>query len=775
MIRALWVVLVLLGCAARAPQPIALGDATFDGGSMRQGDIALSLRAMGRGHLDAVDRDAAAFRSGGDVRFVRAPGVTEWWREVASGLEQGVDIAEPPAGTGPLVLELDVGEGVIASGEGTIALSSEQGALLATYGGLSVIDAGGAAVPARMAAVDGSIRIEVDDHAARYPIVVDPIVTTLEAETRLEGSMPLGISVAINGAGDLVLATGDGATAGLRWQRSGTMWSEGTPFSPVDGTVSMSDLGSVLLEGTVDGMRLGPATRSVLSGDGSTAVLRPLFAGLTVYRRSGSSWSTESTALPSGSAFDVTDDGTRVAIALSGGGVEVWRRGSPWAREASFTAPAGAGVAISGDGLYLLTAGGPHARSGTTWTAMTGPSVAGDDAVLDATGTIGASIDSAGNRVLLHVRRGSVWSDGGTITLSGDVHSLDITPDGTRLVAGGTLGQVHVYRLGSSGDPCVAASDCVRGFCADGVCCDSDCGTSLTDCMACSVAAGAAVDGTCGPRPTTTVCRASAGGCDAEERCDSSGLCPADARIPGGTICRASAGPCDFIERCDGTSVSCASDTFEGAGTPCGGGGDDCTTAGMCDGSSALCRGGTALPSTTLCLPRDASNPCDADDYCDGVIGVCVPTYASADTVCGGTSSGTCDAPDHCSGTSADCVDTYLTATVCRTPAGPCDLPETCLGDSPDCPEDGFLAAGISCRPSMSACDPEEVCDGASASCPADMSCPTGDTGMSGPMVDAGTPVAPVAGCSCRVAASRSPHGLVVLAGLLLALLRRRR
>src|SRR5688572_13940366 len=104
--------------AAERLRPDELGDARFERGGASVGGLHVALRAMGRRTLDGVDTDAPARRVGDEVRFDRAPGVVEWWRDTGAGLEEGVTIAERPVGDGELVLEVVAGEGVVPRGAG---------------------------------------------------------------------------------------------------------------------------------------------------------------------------------------------------------------------------------------------------------------------------------------------------------------------------------------------------------------------------------------------------------------------------------------------------------------------------------------------------------------------------------------------------------------------------------------------------------------------------------------------------------------------------------
>lgn len=128
----------------------------------------------------------------------------------------------------------------------------------------------------------------------------------------------------------------------------------------------------------------------------------------------------------------------------------------------------------------------------------------------------------------------------------------------------------------ANGDPCSDDASCPSGFCTDGVCCASRCGSSTSDCQACSVAAGGGADGVCGPRAAATPCRASTGACDPAEICDGSALlCPSDAVSPDGSACGD-----DLF--CNGAEV-CALGVCLGATAPGCDDGDPCTIDGCAE------------------------------------------------------------------------------------------------------------------------------------------------------------------------------------------------
>lgn len=123
--------------------------------------------------------------SSGDVVLHHGNGVDEWYRNTASGIEQGFLV--------PTQLE-GVGErGIVLLGEVTTTLSlkgadSEQvsftdgGAEVFRYSGLKVFDATGRQLPSRLSFLKGlvtsQLNIHVDDSGAQYPLLVDPLATS---------------------------------------------------------------------------------------------------------------------------------------------------------------------------------------------------------------------------------------------------------------------------------------------------------------------------------------------------------------------------------------------------------------------------------------------------------------------------------------------------------------------------------------------------------------------------------------------------------------------
>ncbi len=174
-----------------------------------KGGVKLGLR------LVAYGRDGEFTPVGGvqpelkDNRVdYRHGGLTEWWRALPMGFEQGFTLAERPAGTGMLSFILSTNGEVTRDGN-ALAWGKLR------YGKLAVTDANGKIVPATLREKGSHILIVVNDSAAAYPLTVDPLVWLVQEVSAGDAadSDNFGISVALDGDTALV----------------------GAPFNDVDG------------------------------------------------------------------------------------------------------------------------------------------------------------------------------------------------------------------------------------------------------------------------------------------------------------------------------------------------------------------------------------------------------------------------------------------------------------------------------------------------------------------------------------------------------------
>lgn len=337
------------GGLARA---ITLGEGTVREGAMHVGGLSLALASVGRG--DAIEpmagHDVSA--SEREVRIERAAGVVEWWRAVAEGLEHGVTLAERASGEGPLVLSLSLGAGVHAEQAGSEALrfASADGIGLATYSHLVVIDANGEHVPARLLAAGEHARIEVDDERARYPLVVDPLVATLEGTLALTSTLIIGPNAFMDATGTRALVV---LNQSRIYRRDGATWVTEHTF--------------------------GGGTYNATFDDSGTRALVRNASLYQVWARTGTTWAMEASI--SADVVAISGDGASLVGIYGTSGSYYTRSGSTWTLASSFTTATSASIYppidLDRTGATLLFDSRIYTRTGSTWdtgVTLTAPS-----------------------------------------------------------------------------------------------------------------------------------------------------------------------------------------------------------------------------------------------------------------------------------------------------------------------------------------------------------------------------------------------------------------
>jgi MYXO-CTERM domain-containing protein len=129
-------------------------------------------------------------------------GLTAWWVGEARGVEQGFTVTERPVGAGPLRVVTVLDGASELSVDGEEAHFADLAGAPWTVGQLLAWDATGEALDVWMEAEGDSLTLWVDDSRARYPIVIDPLYTTVTST--LSGSGSAGtFGEAVAGAGDV--------------------------------------------------------------------------------------------------------------------------------------------------------------------------------------------------------------------------------------------------------------------------------------------------------------------------------------------------------------------------------------------------------------------------------------------------------------------------------------------------------------------------------------------------------------------------------------------
>lgn len=145
---------------------------------------------VARGGADLLPPAALTTRRNSAFRFEYArPGWVERYDVLDQGLEQSFLFEHAPAGRGELVISGGV-EGSLRAVDSPpayeeLAFADRDGVERVRYGTALAIDADGVRVPLQTSVSDGKLRIHVSDsvlESARYPLLVDPIVTVSIAQ-----------------------------------------------------------------------------------------------------------------------------------------------------------------------------------------------------------------------------------------------------------------------------------------------------------------------------------------------------------------------------------------------------------------------------------------------------------------------------------------------------------------------------------------------------------------------------------------------------------------
>ncbi|MEY3211848.1 MAG: hypothetical protein RIT28_2329 [Pseudomonadota bacterium] len=128
------------------------------------------------------------------------PGGVERWRAVGAAAQQGWTLEQAPSGAGPLLIEVEVlgAELALTNESDTIWLETLGGQRL-RYDGLKAWDDAGVPLESWMTVDGDRVQIWVNDTDARWPVHVDPILTTASTTISRSTDADFGLGVSLGG------------------------------------------------------------------------------------------------------------------------------------------------------------------------------------------------------------------------------------------------------------------------------------------------------------------------------------------------------------------------------------------------------------------------------------------------------------------------------------------------------------------------------------------------------------------------------------------------
>ena len=131
--------------------------------------------------------------------------LTEWWVSDPTGLRQGWTLHAPPGSDGAVALGLDVTAGALlhVDADGQAATFAGTTGRTWRYAELAAWDADGVLLPAHMEASGAGLTVWVDATGARWPLTVDPALSTITLLTGSQAASGESFGVWVRGAGDV--------------------------------------------------------------------------------------------------------------------------------------------------------------------------------------------------------------------------------------------------------------------------------------------------------------------------------------------------------------------------------------------------------------------------------------------------------------------------------------------------------------------------------------------------------------------------------------------
>jgi hypothetical protein len=351
-------------------------------------DLGIETTSVGRDGANGALRVAEERAEGQELVLLREDHVEERFLAGPLGLEHSFVVRERPGGRGPLVIEVAFDGLVAESVNGAadrVLLRDSEGVVEAGYRDLVALEADGRELKSRMEVRGAVVALVVEDADANYPVTIDPLVWTQQAELTGNAGQEsvFGMSVAVDadtivvGASNQQVGANAAQGAAHVFVRSAAGWIQQAQLTASDGMAGDHFGGAVALSGDT----------AIVTGRGAEYV----------FVRSGTTWAQQAELSVSGFVAlsgDTLVVGTRIETippTLNSPGwwegvVYVFvRSGTTWTQQAELTEssqlpgacynPLGGGpafggsVAVSGDTVVVGSCARAFVfvRSGTTW------------------------------------------------------------------------------------------------------------------------------------------------------------------------------------------------------------------------------------------------------------------------------------------------------------------------------------------------------------------------------------------------------------------------
>ncbi len=218
--------------------------------------------------------------------------ITEWYVNSPDGIEQGFTISKPIGNAGKLNIDMKLTGDLhpkFAEDCRAIDFYGNSNVAVISYSKLKVTDAMGNILPSKFEAINGGLRISVDDRGATYPVIVDPLATS-PSWVMESNQASANLAYSVSTAGDV---NGDGYSdviVGAPYFNNGET-GEGRVYLYLGSVSGLVAYPSCILECNIAGSNLGTSVAAAgdVNGDGYSDVVAGAPGGGCVYLYLGSS------------------------------------------------------------------------------------------------------------------------------------------------------------------------------------------------------------------------------------------------------------------------------------------------------------------------------------------------------------------------------------------------------------------------------------------------------------------------------------------------------